>query len=384
MKIAIRSLDQGIFQQMIDSQQMKSWLIATHANQMSNFQHLCRTSDLQRRNSEKLTDFAGRLENTLREATIHIKNKFQKDNTKEQTVDTAILLVGAMLMSEKIKIWTPNIYSHHGKTMDNHYTAGGIASEVQRYLDRGFKTDNTTEHNAIAYYNQPQWPEKPKDTPRHQITINKLLPLNWDCCVVCCWKQNITQQSLFIWATFTVNGTTFSETAMQDSGCSSCIIPISQLPEGAKKKKKKRITHPDTLIKAINSSVTILGELNCDITIGDRNSPAFKEVNILVTSAITPILIGQNILSYRTLNSYSINNQDLTIEFKCSLRSGHTTHTAPLTSPQDYTTTSKHNPVYWVQTTFRTDSWHTTIPSPHGQTLEVKLHWLKQNTPESP
>ncbi len=76
----------------------------------------------------------------------------------------------------------------------------------------------------------------------------------------------------------------------------------TNLPITGRCKKKKRITHPDTLVKGINSSVTILGELNCDITIGDRNSPAFKEVNILVTSAITPILIGKNILSYRFLD----------------------------------------------------------------------------------
>ena len=131
------------------------------------------------------------------------------------------------------------------------------------------------------------------------------------------------------------------------------------------------------MVKGINGSITILGELNCDITIGDRNSPAFKEVNLLVTSAITPILIGQNILSHRTLTAYSINNRDVTIEFKCSFTSGHKTHTAPLTSPQDYTTSSKHNPMYGVQTTFSTD---TMIPLPYGQTFEEKLHWLNQNT----
>ena len=183
MKITKRLLDRGIFQQMVDSQQeisnfeqLKSYLIATHGNQMSNFQHLSRAWDLQRRDGEKLTDFARRLENTLREATVHIKNKFKKDNTKELTVDTTISLVGAMLMSEKIKTWTPNIYPHLVKTMDNDYTADGIASAAQRYLDRGVKTDNTTDYKAIAYYNQPQRPKKPKDTPGQQITVNKQLP----------------------------------------------------------------------------------------------------------------------------------------------------------------------------------------------------------------
>ena len=191
MKIAKRLLDRGIFQQMEDSQQiisgfeqLKSYLMETHGNQMSNFQHLSRAWDLQRGNGERLTDFAGRLENTMREATVHIRNKFKKDNTKELTVDSVVSLVGAMLMSEKIKAWTPNIYPHLVKTMDNHYTAGGIASEAQRYLDRGIKTDDTTEHNATAYYNKPQQPMQHKDTSGQRFKANKQQPQ---------WRPQITK-----------------------------------------------------------------------------------------------------------------------------------------------------------------------------------------------
>ena len=173
MKIAKRLLDRGIFQQMIDSQQdifgfeqLKSYLIATHGNHMSNYLHLSRAWDMQRQNGERLTDFVDQLENTLREATVYIRNKFRKDNTTELTVGTAISLVGATLMSEKIKAWTPNIYPNLAKTMDNHYTAVGIASEAQRYFYRGIETDDTTEHNATAYYNKPQHPKQPKHTLR--------------------------------------------------------------------------------------------------------------------------------------------------------------------------------------------------------------------------
>ena len=95
---------------MVDSQldisgfeQLKSYLIATQNKQMSNFLQPSRSWDLQRLNGEMTIDFAGRLENTLREATVHIKNKFKKDNSIELTVDTAISLVGAMLTSEMIK-----------------------------------------------------------------------------------------------------------------------------------------------------------------------------------------------------------------------------------------------------------------------------------------
>ena len=78
-------LNQGIFQQMVDSKQdtstfkkLKTYLIGTHGSQMTNFRHLSRAWDLQRRHGEKLTDFAGRLENTIREAAVHIKNKYKK------------------------------------------------------------------------------------------------------------------------------------------------------------------------------------------------------------------------------------------------------------------------------------------------------------------
>ena len=143
MKIAKKLQDWDIFLQMVDSQQeisnfeqLKSYLIAsTHGNQMSNFRHLSRAGDLQRRDGKKLLDFAGRLENALREVTIHIRNKFKKDNTKELTIDTAISLVGTMLMSEKNKTWSPNIYPHLVKMMDNNYIAGSIASEALQYLD---------------------------------------------------------------------------------------------------------------------------------------------------------------------------------------------------------------------------------------------------------
>ena len=57
-------------------------------------------------------------------------------------------------MSEKVKAWTPKIYPHLVKTMDNHYSASGIASDAQSYLDRGINIDVTTNH-ITAYYKKP-------------------------------------------------------------------------------------------------------------------------------------------------------------------------------------------------------------------------------------
>ena len=179
VKAAKDLLDQGIFQQMVDSkqdtssfEQLKTYLIATHGSQMTNFQHLSRAWDLQRRDGEKLTDFAGRLENTIREAAVHIKNKYKTDNTTELAVDTLFSIMGAMLMSEKVKTWNSNIYPHLVKTMDNHYSAIGIACEAQRYLDRGIKTDDPTSHDSAYYTHRPQRssrgnvPTKPKQPLR--------------------------------------------------------------------------------------------------------------------------------------------------------------------------------------------------------------------------
>ena len=92
------------------------------------------------------------------------------------------------------------------------------------------------------------------------------------------------------------------------------------------------MTHFDVLVKDINGTIATLGELICDIIIGDQLSLAFKEVNILVTSAITPILIGQNIL-------------------KRSFTFGHTTQTSPLTPPHNHAATFKYNPLDGVRTT---------------------------------
>ena len=180
LKIAKRLLDRSIFQQMENThkdtstfERLTLYLIVTHGNQMSNFQHLSRAWDMQRQDGERLTDFAGRLESTIREAAIHIKNKYSKDNATGMTVDTVFSLVGMMLMSEKVKAWTPNIYPYLVKTMDNHYSVSGIASEAQNYLDRGINTDVTTDHDIMTYYNKPQRLKQLKDPPGQWTTFKK-------------------------------------------------------------------------------------------------------------------------------------------------------------------------------------------------------------------
>jgi len=184
------------------------------------------------------------------------------------------------------------------------------------------------------------------------------------------------QRSPLINSTFTVNGTTFSGAAMLDSGCSTCIVPISQLPKEA----RKHITRSDAHIKGINGSITAIGELNCNITIGNHDSPIFDGINVLVTAQSTPILIGQNILGHNTLDSYKINNQDATVKFRRTIASGLVTHTAPLIRARNHVGTFNNNPVYGAQAIGSSESRPTATPVPIYQTLEEKLRWLKRNT----
>ena len=152
------------------------------------------------------------------------------------------------------------------------------------------------------------------------------------------------QQSLLVNSTFAVKGTTFSGSAILDSGCSTYIVPISLLPKGA----RKYMTHSDIHMKGINGSIIALGELNFVITVGNHNSPVFKEINVLVSAQDTPILIGQNIHCHNTLDSYSINNRNTTVEFRRTLASEHTVHTALIITAS----TSTLDPGYGIKIYF--------------------------------
>ena len=177
-------------------------------------------------------------------------------------------------------------------------------------------------------------------------------------------------RSPLVKATFIVKGITFSGVAMLDSGCSTCIVPISQLLKEA----KKHVTHSDVHIKGINGRITALGELHCNINNGNRDSPIFEDINVLVTTQDTPILIGQNILAHNTLGTYIIDNQNTTVEFRCTFTSGYTVHTAPMI----LASTSRHGPAYGALTSHNANQ-PTIGPQPNIQTLDQKVNWLKQS-----
>lgn len=156
----------------------------------------------------------------------------------------------------------------------------------------------------------------PESKPHHHIFNLQILP---------------ELRSPFVQINLRCNDIMFSNVGMLDSGCTTCIVPISRLPEEA----RKFMTQSDIRIKGIGGNVSILGKLTCDVTLGDHTSPAFHKVDTLITTSDIPILIGQNILGHHTLSSYTIDNQKASIKFTRTLTSGKLTHTAPLSPAFD-------------------------------------------------
>lgn len=183
--------------------------------------------------------------------------------------------------------------------------------------------------------------------------------------------QEQSNYSPLVYSTFYIGDTKFSDIAMLDSGCSTCIIPASQLPDEA----KKHIKRSDVKVRGINGSITALGQLTCDIVIGNQNTPAFCGINALITAQSTPILIGQNILCHDTLISYTVDNEKAKVEFKRTLAQGGSTHTANIVRQ----TSSPNSPTGDSQTKVIQD-YLAIGPHPELHTLDEKLTWLKHNT----
>ena len=170
------------------------------------------------------------------------------------------------------------------------------------------------------------------------------------------------------------NGITFSGVGMLDSGCTTCIIPISRLPEDA----RRHMSKSNIWVKGIGGNISIQGKLTCVITLGDDTSPAFCNVDTLITTSDIPILIGQNILGHHTLLSYTIDNQKVTVELAHTLPSGKLKHTVPLSTTVHPRIKQTHNLSHGALTISNEEPRATARSLPNGLTLNQKLHWLKQ------
>ena len=131
-------------------------------------------------------------------------------------------------------------------------------------------------------------------------------------------------------------------------------------------------------VKGIGGNISILGKLTCDITLGDDTSPAFCNVDTLITTSDIPILIGQNILGHNTLLSYTIDNQKATVELTRTLPSGKLKHTVPLSTTVHPRIKPTHNLSHGALTVSNEEPRAIARSSPNGLTRNQKLHWLKQ------
>ena len=93
-----------------------------------------------------------------------------------------------------------------------------------------------------------------------------------------------------------------------------------------------------------------------------------------MTTQDTSILIGQNILAHNTLDSYIIDNQNATVEFRRTLTLGYTVHIAPIIPAS----TSPHGTAYGALS-IHNNNQPTIGPQPNIQTLDQKLNWLKRS-----
>lgn len=133
--------------------------------------------------------------------------------------------------------------------------------------------------------------------------------------------------------------------------CTTCFVSVSWLPKEA----RRYIVQSNIQVNGITGNVSIVGELICDIILGEHNSLIFKNMEILVTTSMTQILIGQNILNHYSLTSYSINNQNAMVEFRHILPSGGMTHIAPLLPITNLNTFPTYNTAHGVQTIIRNE-----------------------------
>ena len=139
-------------------EKLNNYLANTYASQMSNFQVLSKLWTLDFRAGESYRDYAARLDIETTNACRSIMAKWAKDNATEANpspvlnAQGAFALIGAMLMSERVRLRSPIIYGHLLKKMDKHTSAAQVANVAQVMSDRQIDETETTVHHA--FYNK--------------------------------------------------------------------------------------------------------------------------------------------------------------------------------------------------------------------------------------
>ena len=132
---------------------LKAFLMETYGSRITCFQHLSRVWNLEMKDGEKWTDFGARIADELTRASVHIEAMFKAKKNKDMDSTSVFNLMGAMLLSEKLKVKDSNIYGHMVRNMDDHWSADGVAADAQNYADRLLSRDiaNPGDEGATFY-----------------------------------------------------------------------------------------------------------------------------------------------------------------------------------------------------------------------------------------
>ena len=133
-------------------------------------------------------------------------------------------------------------------------------------------------------------------------------------------------RSPFTRVSINIESHSISVIAMIDSGCSVTIIPSHLIPRDLRGHMSATSVERAGIPGSIHASAEVL----CDITVGEIESPSFKEIRVLVVSVDIPLLLGQDILSHESVKEYSIDTANNAITFTRIMGVGEVTHKAAL------------------------------------------------------
>ena len=150
-------LSSGIHSNLVNSgetiasfDQFKIWLRKTYDSQLTAFQLLGSAWDAEYEANDKFIIYAQTVEKELRTARDFILADYEKRNSTAMTAEQVFDLVGAMLMTEKLKAHHPTIYRAMVKQMDGLETATAVATPAECYRDRFGPQPITGEHVYLS------------------------------------------------------------------------------------------------------------------------------------------------------------------------------------------------------------------------------------------
>ena len=140
---------------------LQKYLTETHGTRISNYQHLNRLWNCEVQESEKLSEFASRLEEKCYSASTHIQSNFKQSHSNaDMTADDVFKLIGAMLASIQVRSKHEDAYKSLIKNCDKHWSASSILSDAADYVDKMSSPDETDDPSQKVFLAKTSKPKK--------------------------------------------------------------------------------------------------------------------------------------------------------------------------------------------------------------------------------